>query len=246
MNGTNIVIKIGGSLLFNKDKTIDSEKINQFCNIIKKNTDFNNIVVICGGGLLAREYINIAREFDSNEALCDTFGIEISRINSKLLISCLGDDAFPQVPRTIEEFSIAKLFNKIIVMGGLQPGQSTISVALEIAEFINAEELVILTDVDGIYDKDPKKFNDAKLFKKLSYDRLQEIILKISENKQAAAGEYRIFDAVSLQILKRSRIKVFLMSGVNLNEFEKFWNNEPDFIGTTIKNKTPPRKKKKN
>ena len=42
-------------------------------------------------------------------------------------------------------------------MGGLTPGQSTTSVSLEVTEYINAEKLVILTDVDGIFDKDPKK-----------------------------------------------------------------------------------------
>ena len=121
-------------------------------------------------------------------------------------------------------------------MGGLQPGQSTTSVALEVAEFMNAEELVILTDVDGIYDKDPKKFDEAKLLKRLTYKELQEIIFNSFGDTQAAAGEYRIFDAVSLQILKRSNIKTIIMSGKNLKEFQKYWNGEVDITCTIITN----------
>jgi uridylate kinase len=142
--------------------------------------------------------------------------------------------AFPQVPKSFEELSIAISSHKIVVMGGLQPGQSTTSVAITVAEYIKAERLVILTDVDGIYDKDPNLYKDAKLIEKISYDSLQKLILEPSIDTQAAAGEYRIFDAVSLQILKRSRVNVFVISGKKLTQFNKLWNNEKEIIGTII------------
>ncbi|MFX0083906.1 MAG: UMP kinase [Candidatus Hodarchaeota archaeon] len=233
----NTVIKIGGSLLFTKNNDINSSKIAEFCEIIKNTKFTGTLVIICGGGLLARKYIDAIRSLKGSEALCDTFGIEISRINSRLIIVTFQDQAYPLVPKSFEELSTALLFKKIIVMGGLQPGQSTTSVALEVAEFIGAENLIILTDVEGIYDKDPKEFSDAKLLKHLNYDQLQEIILNMTNDKQAAAGEYRIFDTVSLQILKRSDIRVNIMSGNDLNNFSKFWNGEKDIIGTEISKK---------
>ncbi len=234
MKDRNTVIKIGGSLLFTEDKELNKEKIQNFCRILKKKKYSGYHVIVCGGGEIAREYINIVRYFQGNEALCDTFGIDLSRINAKLLISAFQDIAYPLVPKSIEELSTALLFGKIIIMGGLQPGQSTTSVALEVAEFITAEELVVLTDVEGIYDKDPKKFNDAKLLKHLTYADLQEIILNLHDDKQAAAGEYRIFDAVSLQILKRSKLHIRVMSGKDLKEFEKYWNGDENITCTTI------------
>ncbi|MFX1569792.1 MAG: UMP kinase [Promethearchaeota archaeon] len=234
MKDKNIVIKIGGSLLFTEDNEIDSTTIQNFGRIFQKAIHSGIHIIICGGGKLARKYINAVRSFQENEALCDTFGIDLSRINAKLLISAFQDLAYPIVPKSIEEVSTAVLFGKFVIMGGLQPGQSTTSVALEVAEFIKAEELVILTDVDGIYDKDPKRFDDAKLLKSLTYNELQEIIINSTGNKQAAAGEYRIFDAVSLQILKRSKLNIRIMSGKNLKDFEKYWNGEKNIICTTI------------
>ena len=228
------VIKIGGSLLFTEDKKLNKERIQNFCQIFKNLKYTGTHVIVCGGGIIAREYINTVRFFHGSEALCDTFGIDVSRINSKLLISSFQDFAYPLVPKSMEELSIALLFGKIIVMGGLQPGQSTTSVALEVAEFIQAEELVILTDVEGIYDKDPKQFKDAKLLKSLTYSELQKMIMNTAGNKQAAAGEYRIFDAVSLQILKRSNIRIRVMSGKDLKEFEKYWNGKKDITCTVI------------
>ncbi len=161
-------------------------------------------------------------------------GIDISRINSRLIVANMEEFAYPQVPESFEELSTAIICSEIVVMGGLQPGQSTTSVAIQVAEFLKAARLVILTDVDGIYDKDPKVFEDAKLLRELNYDSLQKIILEISGDKQAAAGEYRIFDAVSLQILKRSNMVVSVISGSNLDQFKILWNNEKVNVGTTI------------
>jgi uridylate kinase len=230
----NIVVKIGGSLLFNENDAINQNKISEFCDIIKSKKDTGTHVIVCGGGKLARNYIDAVRLFNGSETLCDTFGIEISRINSKLVIASFQNFAYPHVPRSIEELSKALLFDKPIVMGGLQPGQSTTSVALEVAEFIKAREVVILTDVEGIYDKNPKKYNDAKLLKHLSYNQLQEIILDGADDNQAAAGEYRIFDTVSLQILKRSNLRVSVMSGKDINEFKKLWGGEKNINRTII------------
>jgi uridylate kinase len=228
------VIKFGGSLLFTEGGTINSQKISKFCNIIKNNKDYDSIVIVCGGGTVARQYIKAIRSFTDNEVLCDLIGIDISRINSRLIIAEMKGVAFPQVPTSFEELSLAVDSYNIIVMGGLQPGQSTTSVAVLVAEYLNAEKLVILTDVDGIYDKDPGLHKDAKLLENISYDALQKLILEASDKKQASAGEYRIFDAVSLQILKRSGINVLVMSGKSLTQFNKLWNNEKEFVSTTI------------
>jgi len=230
----NVVIKFGGSLLFSEEGTINNKKITEFCDLIKNSKNYDSIVIVCGGGTIARQYIKAIRKFTENEILCDMIGIDISRINSRLIIANMKEFAYPQVPESFEELSKAIIASKIVVMGGLQPGQSTTSVAIQVAEFLKAARLIILTDVDGIYDKDPKVFEDAKLFRKLNYDSLQKIIVEMSKDTQAAAGEYRVFDAVSLQILKRSNVVVSVISGSNLEQFKKLWNDEKVNIGTTI------------
>jgi len=234
MTRRNIVIKFGGSLLFSEDYEINRKKIEEFCNILKISKISENTVIVCGGGIIARKYIETVRTYSGNEALCDMIGIDLSRINARLLIACLAEFAFPNIPSSIEELSTALLFKKIVVMGGLQPGQSTTSVSLEVAEFIKAQKLVILTNVKGIYDKDPRLNRNAKVFKQISYNKLQDLILNSSGDNQAKAGEYRIFDSVSLQILKRSNIEVVVTSGKELNEFRKYLSGKDDIEGTII------------
>ncbi len=228
------IVKIGGSLLFNNKKQVDSQKIINICEIIKKNNKNKSVVLVVGGGIIARDYINFVRKTTGNEALCDLFGINISRINANLFISYLGDLAYPVVPKTYDDLALAQHAQKIIVLGGIQPAQSTTSVSLEVAEFLESKRIVILTDVEGIYSKDPRVYSDAELQEELTYSQLEEIILKGTTSTQAAAGEYRVFDAVSLQIMKRSNLQVFIGSGVNLSKFEQFWKGTRRNIGTKI------------
>mgnify|MGYP006280476159 CR=1 FL=1 len=233
MNTYNTVIKFGGSLLFNDEKQINSQKISEFCNIINNNTNRPTAIVV-GGGIIAREYINFVRNITDNEALCDLFGIQTSHLNARLFISSLGNLAYPIVPTTYDELALAQQSNKIIAMGGLQPGQSTTSVALEVAEFLKAQRVIILTDVKGIYTKDPDKYEDAELIDSLDYSQLTDIIVKQASSQQGAAGEYRIFDPVSLQILKRSKLNVHIGSGIQLDDFEQFWKGNTRTFGTII------------
>ena len=128
-----IVIKFGGSLIFSEGGIINSQKITEFCNIIKHQNDYDSIVIVCGGGTIARQYIRAIRDLTANEVLCDLVGIEISRVNSRLIIAEMKGLAYPQVPTSFEELSLALGIHKITIMGGIQPGQSTTSVAMTVA-----------------------------------------------------------------------------------------------------------------
>ena len=229
-----IVLKIGGSLLFTRNLEFDTSKAKELYNIVQNKEIYDISVIVCGGGIIARKYINAFRKLSANESLCDIIGIEVSRINARILLGAFGEKSYPNIPKNMEQFAKALIAQKVIIMGGLQPGQSTTSVAFEVAEYSMIDHVVILTDVDGIYDKDPKRHKDARLLDTITPNKLQSIILNDFNDNQALAGEYRIFDLVSLQILKRSNIKVTLMSGQNFQEFKKFMNGSKDILGTEI------------
>ena len=234
MENRKIVLKVGGSLLFDANLQIREEIVKNFAQILKDSKHIAAVIV--GGGKLARTYINAARILDANEALCDTFGIGVSRLNALLLITTLGNRAFPEPITSVTEAREKSLWNRILVSGGFIPGQSTTSVTFEIGESIGATDILILTNVDGIYDSDPNKNPSAKKFDEISIPKLEKVIYGEGGNQQAAAGEYRIFDAVSMQILKRSSIQVRLANGEKMPELRRLLVEE-DFsskIGTKI------------
>ena len=215
-----VVIKLSGSV-FN----LSSENINQvnnkFYNTFKQYSNVltnlpSNIqpVVITGGGNIARLYINFARNLGQDEATLDLIGIAISRINAKLLIASLGNYAYPDVPQSLDEVGRFIESNKIIVSGGLHPGQSTNATSALIAEKTGASEFINATDVKGIYDSDPRKNKDARLYEKIELSKLLNMLLKES----SMAGEYDLLDIVALKVIERSKIKtkVVLSDPVNI------------------------------
>jgi len=220
-----IVISIGGSVILSDD--IGISYFEELANLLKKICKKYKIYVIVGGGKTARTYIKLGRKLDMDEQKLDQIGIEITRTNAKLLTNII-DISNDEIPITTDE---AKKINKpIVIMGGTTPGHSTDMVGAELAEKTNAIKYIIATNVDGIYDKDPKKYRAAKQLKEISID---ELINKYGTNWEAA-GKNVVIDGPSLAIIKRANILTFVLNGKKLDQLEKAITNQ-SFNGTKIK-----------
>jgi uridylate kinase len=198
-----VVIKLSGRV-FGDDAAVELKK---YADMLFDISNQVQPVVVAGGGKVARHYINIARAFGSDEASLDIMGIEVSRLNARLLIAALGDHAYQSVPVDLEQVSKAAAGGKIVVTGGLHPGQSTNATAALIAEKVKAKRFLNATDVDGIYDSDPNKNKGAKLFKEITVKKCLEILG--SEN--SAAGAYDLMDIVALKVIERSKIPTVVL-----------------------------------
>jgi uridylate kinase len=194
-----VVIKLSGSI-FSQNAKKDS--IKRYAKMLSDISNKVQPVVIAGGGEIARHYINLARDLGSDEASLDIIGIEVSRLNAKLLILALGDQAYLCVPKTLEEVTIATDSGKIVIAGGLHPGQSTNATSALIAEKVKASAFLNGTDVDGIYGSDPNTNKNTKLFKKITIKECIEILKAGS----SMAGTYDLMDIVALKVIERSKI----------------------------------------
>lgn len=159
-------------------------------------------IVVAGGGAVARHYINQARSSGADESTLDEMGIEISRLNAKLLICALKDKAYPHPPTTLAEVKLAADTGLIVVAGGLYPGQSTNGTAALMAEKVAAERFINATDVDGVYDRDPRSCDIAEMFEKIGIGRLREMLVR----QESVAGGYDLMDIIALKVIERSSI----------------------------------------
>ena len=173
-------------------------------------------IIITGGGKIARHYISHARSSGADESTLDELGIEISRLNAKLLIYALKDKAYPHPPTSLKEAKTAVDSGLIVVAGGLNPGQSTNGAAALIAEKTNAIQFLNATDVDGIYDSDPNKNKKAKKFKRIEIKKLRSMLV----HEDSVAGGYDLMDIVALKIIERSKIKTRVIDS-NIKTLEK-------------------------
>ena len=218
------MITIGGSIII---KDHNYKKFQDYATVLRAMAAENQVMVVVGGGRTARDYIGIARDLGASEALCDDIGIEVTRLNARLLITALGGDAYPKVPHNFSEALEFSTSGKIVVMGGTEPAHSTDAVGSILAEFVGAELLLNATSVDGLFDKDPNKYPDAQMIGEITPRDMLEML----SDKEMKAGTYEFLDKTAIQIIGRSRIKTVILNGEDPENLDKAINNK---IGTLI------------
>jgi len=203
------VVKLGGAL-FKRD--LDTVALRKIAGALSDfATQGNQLVLVAGGGQNARAYIVAARKLGADESTCDLIGIKLTRANAELLRIALGSTAVSKIPTNLSEVSHLAGNGKVVVLGGLQPGQSTNAVAALAAEITKADVLVNATDVEGVYTQDPKKSPKAKLIRSVHVDKL----LNWAMAGEVFAGRYELLDPLALKILQRARIPTRFVSLVD-------------------------------
>lgn len=205
-----IVIKVGGSAIA---PSLEAKRFSDYARVIKSLAREHAVLVVVGGGTPARQYISVSKELNASNALRDLIGIGVSRLNARLLISAMDDAAYPEPPHDYQEANLAMYSGKIVIMGGVQPGQTTDAVAAILAEYVHADLLIRTTSVDGVYSADPRVDASARKIDRMTPQELLELVAKM----EMTAGANNIFDMLGAQIVKRSRIPMVIIGGNDPN-----------------------------
>lgn len=223
----NVTIKLSGHILFPSLEV--QPNLKPYVDIIKEIKSLGHSpYVVVGGGAPARYYIRLAREQGADESTCDQIGITIANLHAKIFTYALGEEACPFVPRDFDELELALSTGKIVVMGGLQPGQSTNAVSCVLAEKTKSKLFINTTNVDGVYTADPKKDPSAKLYETIKIEELKKVL----DSQGARAGEYDLADQVALRIIQRSKITTKIINGRDPKNILRAIMGEK--IGTTV------------
>jgi len=178
-----ILLKLSGeALMGDLSYGIDPKFINILSNEIKDVYDLGaQISIVIGGGNIFRGMQGTAIGMD--RATADYMGMLATVMNALALQDVLEKKEIPtRVMSAIEMRQIAEPYIRRRAIRHLEKGRVVIFAAgtgspffttdttgaLRAAE-IKADVLLKGTKVDGIYDKDPEKYPDAKLLKKISY-----------------------------------------------------------------------------
>jgi uridylate kinase len=202
-----VVISIGGSVLA---PDLEPDRVAAYAEAIEDLANAGHTVgTVVGGGTVARDYITTARDLGANEIQLDQLGIEVTRLNARLLIAALDERAAPTPPETYEGAGAALRRGDIPVMGGVTAAQTTDAVSAALAEYVGADRLVYATSVDGVFDADPNEDPNATKFDELTASELVEIIAAGEMN----AGSNAPVDLLAAKVIQRSGVEAVVLDG---------------------------------
>mgnify|MGYP001612616060 CR=1 FL=1 len=220
-----IILSLGGSLIF--PKNLDKKFLTNFKKVIKTYIKKNyKFVIICGGGRLARNFQQVASKNKklSNKEL-DWLGIYATKINAYLLKSIFDDYADDNI---IQNPNLKIKFKKnIIIASGWLPGWSTDHDAVLVARNLGVKEIINMSNVDFVYDKDPRKFKNTKKIERISWKNFIKLI-----DKKWKAGMNVPFDPIASKEAQKLKIKVSIV-GKDLKNLENLLSGKK-FKGTVI------------
>lgn len=207
-----VALSLGGRLLTRDGEVEPYQRYAEVLRELRRRG--HQVVVVCGGGRIAREYIQKARELGAPSHLQDRLGVLATHINALLLIAALGYDAYPRVIRRADEVR-RHLDEGILVGGGHLPGSSTDYRAVLFARAMGADLIVNATEYGGVYDKDPSRYPDALKYECLTFEELERII---RSRFRQAPGDYGLFDLKATRLARRLGIPVVFIDGSDPEE----------------------------
>lgn len=226
-NKNYIVLSLGGSIIVPEE--IDTEFLKKFISLIKEYIDKGFcFVIITGGGKTCRMYNNSLEQIinPTNEEL-DWLGIFVTRLNAELIKLSFGDLAYENI--LLDPDVIPETDKPVIVGGGWKPGNSSDLAAVHSADKIGASKLVNLSNIDFVYDKDPKIFPDAKKILESSWKDFRAIL-----PDTWSPGINVPFDPVAAREASEKGLEVVIMNGKNLENLRNYLDGK-EFIGSVIK-----------
>jgi len=222
-----VVISLGGSLIF-PDGGIDTKFVAGFKRLVARRADVGRrFVLVCGGGTICRAYQRAASIVGkpTGEDL-DKLGIEVTRLNAKLMRLAFGAKAHPEI--VFDPTAPVRVSRPIVVGAGWKPGSSSDYDAVLLARKFGADTVINLTNIDHVYDSDPRKNPSAKPIKEISWGEYRKMF-----GSKWVPGMNSPFDPVAANLARRLGLKVAIVNGRKLKNLEALLDGKK-FIGTLI------------
>ncbi len=185
--------------------------------------------IITGGGATSRRYAaaadKVVRAADEDR---DWLGIHATRLNAHLLRTIFRQEAHPVIIKN--PAARIRAGKKVVIAAGWKPGRSTDYVAVALARTYGVKTVINLSNIDYAYDKDPRKFKNAKKLEHIDWRGFRRIV-----GNRWDPGANTPFDPVASRLAQKLNLKVIIANGKNLKNIESLFIGKK-FRGTIIEN----------
>ncbi|NBD73761.1 UMP kinase [Patescibacteria group bacterium] len=221
-----IIISVGGSLIV--PDGIDTDFLASLKALIERELAVGQrFVIITGGGRTARTYQDAARTVTELTAEdLDWLGIHSSRLNAHLVRTVFFAHAHPEVITNPDEVPSDQA---LVIAAGYRPGASTDLRAVQIAVKLGAEKVINLSNINYVYDKDPKVHGDAVPIHESTWADFRALL-----PSEWDPGLSAPFDPVAAKEAEAHELEVAVLNGSYLGRLEQYLEGKP-FEGTVIR-----------
>jgi uridylate kinase len=223
-----VVISLGGSIII-PDK-VNISYLETFKKKLRKMYRTHKFVIVCGGGSIARKYIEALRRDGKSEYEQSQAGCRATRMNALLLMQIFGKEANDVLPMNIQEIENDLKKNNIVICGALRYATHSTSdgTAAKVAHHLKTD-FINMTNIKGLYTANPKTNKNAKYIPNISWKDFESMALKIKYK----SGQHFVLDQEAAVIIRKYRIPTYIISE-DLNNLSKLLSSKK-FIGTTIR-----------
>ncbi len=222
-----IVLSLGGSLIV--PEKIDLKFLKEFKRVILKNTKKHKFIIVCGGGSVARKYINALRKLGLNEEFQSFSGISATRTNARFMSYIFKINPKQGIPHTLKKVESDIREQDVVFCGALEyrPKQTSDSTSAELAKHFKTD-FINLTNVSGLYNRNPLKYKNAKFIPKISWRNFFEM----THRGKFKPGQHFVLDQTASAIILKNEIITYIL-GKDLKQLDNLLNNRK-FKGTVI------------
>lgn len=246
-----IVIKLGSSTLLNGEPTIKADWLNNLAQQIKSLHDQYDVVIVCSGAASeGKNHVNLSPEDKSKyttiarrqlyaavgqPAIIHKFVNAFSPLGIVIGQALLTRNTFSELNRYYNTTSVLNHMldegiiplingNDVITTLELSAGGND-GLAAIVAIALNADRLVLMTDTDGVYDKNPFTESDAKKFDVVTDPDVLLSLISKQVSETGVGGMYAKIEAARLAWY--AGIPTVIARGLDLETYPLLMENEP-------------------
>ncbi|MDP3881904.1 MAG: UMP kinase [Nanoarchaeota archaeon] len=222
-----IVISLGGSLIV--PEKIDFIFLDKLKKTLEKYYKKYKFVIICGGGSIARKYIEALKHENKIEKELSLAGIRATRMNALFLMQFFGKEANEVLPMDMKEVESNLHKNNAVICGALryEDKSTSDSTAAKLANHFKSE-FINMTNVEGLYNSNPVIHKDAKFIPLISWKSFE----KRANGIKHKPGQHFVLDQHASTLIRKHKIKTYII-GKNLKNLQGILDNK-SFKGTII------------
>lgn len=229
MAHSRIILSVGGSIIIPKTG-FDIPFLKAFrSTILKEIKKGHQFIIVIGGGGTCRQYQAAARAVDPKLTPfdLDMIGIHTTYYNAQFVRHLFKDIAYGEI--MINPTKKIKTSKPLIIGCGWKPGCSTDKDAVLAAKTYKVKEVINLSNIDYVFDRDPNEHKDAQVIRDMTWKQFREQVVGHAWKPGMSAP----FDPIASKQAEQLKLSVSILRGTNLPEVVKAINGKK-FEGTII------------